>query len=288
MTSPAARVRAMRQRVRRFWQAPLGDRRGAAGLELGIGTAVVLAVAAVAIDLYSLTKVDTAVARIAVTMADYVSRERAPDGDRMKALGRYLHEHELHAPAHLVFVVSAVRRRPGDVSATIVWEDDTLRYGDQQEVARLSNECGARRSSGWQQTLLGQNGIPTHRNAAGRHHGDRRRRVRPADPPGHAHQPVRLRQHLPHLRGARARQEPEAARDPCLFADGRPHRGTAPFPGRAQRRGSPRSPDAARRNIRGRLIVRGHPGTRRPALPSAKSASARSAGNLSLSHRRTR
>ena len=37
-------------------------------------------------------------------MADYVSVETAPDGDQMAALGRYLYEKELGAPAELVFL----------------------------------------------------------------------------------------------------------------------------------------------------------------------------------------
>ena len=49
------------------------DGRASAGIEFGIGAVVVLAVAAVALDFYSLVEARTASARIAGTMADYVS-----------------------------------------------------------------------------------------------------------------------------------------------------------------------------------------------------------------------
>ena len=90
------------------------DTRGAAGIELGFGAVALLTIAMLCFDLYSLVRVNTAGARSAVAMAEYVSREAAPDGDQMAALARFLHRQEFGAPADVVYVVSAVRRPPGE------------------------------------------------------------------------------------------------------------------------------------------------------------------------------
>ena len=83
-------------------------------------------------DLYSRIKADTAIARMAVTMADYVSRDADPDGEEMKALGGYLYDHELGVPANLVYVVTALHQPPGDPRPDVVvlWSDNTIRFGD--------------------------------------------------------------------------------------------------------------------------------------------------------------
>ena len=132
------------------------DERGSASIELGIGVVVVLVVAALAFDIYSLIRADTATARIAATMADYVSRETAPDGDEMAALGQFLYERELSAPAALVYVVSAVHQPSGGNPAVALWDDDTVRVGEAQATADLVQDCRSRGQDGWQQNLLGQ------------------------------------------------------------------------------------------------------------------------------------
>ena len=150
----------MRERVRRFWQAPARDERGSAGLEVAIGAMVVGAIAAVAFDVYAAARVDTAGARMAVTMADYVARDSTPNGNDMSALGQYMHQHVLPAPAHLVFVVSAAHQPTGGNPPALLWDDDTLRYGDPQETTNLAQECRKRGDSGWRQTLLGDASNP--------------------------------------------------------------------------------------------------------------------------------
>ena len=133
------------------------DGRASAGIELGIGAVVVLAIAAVALDFYSLVEARTASARIAGTMADYVSIETDPDGDQMSALGRYLHESEFNAPAELVYRISAVQQPPGDDAAAVaLWEDDSIRIGDAEETASLAQECELRGQQGWRRSLLGE------------------------------------------------------------------------------------------------------------------------------------
>ncbi len=117
------------------------DPRGAASVELGFGAAALLAIALVCFDLYSRVEADTAAARMAVTMGEYVSRETDPDGDQVTALGRFLYKYELGVPASLVYVVSAVRQPPGDDPPEVVWVD-TFPFGDKTATADLADECG--------------------------------------------------------------------------------------------------------------------------------------------------
>ena len=112
------------------------DSCGAAGIELALGAAVLFSVSLLCFDLYSRIQADTAVARMAVTMADYVSRDTNPDGDEMEALGRYLHRHELGVPADLVYVITALHQPLGDPlpAVALLWSDDTIRIGDDTTV----------------------------------------------------------------------------------------------------------------------------------------------------------
>ena len=112
------------------------DSCGAAGIELALGATVLLSVSALCFDLYSRIKADTAVARMAVTMADYVSRDANPDGDEMEALGRYLHDHELGVPADLVYVITALHQPLGDPlpAVVVLWSDASIRIGDDTTV----------------------------------------------------------------------------------------------------------------------------------------------------------
>lgn len=117
--------------------------RGSATIELALGAVVFLSVAALCFDLYARIEADTAVARMAVTMADYVSRDVAPDGSEMAILGRFLHEHELGVPAEVVYVITALRQPPGDPlpGVEVEWSDDAIRIGDATQTEELAEEC---------------------------------------------------------------------------------------------------------------------------------------------------
>ena len=116
------------------------DPRGSASIELAIGSLVLISTAALCFDLYSRIKADTAAARMAVTMADYVSRDADPDGNEMKALGAYLCDHELGVPANLVYVVTALHQPPG-ADVAVLWSDDTTRCGDSTVTEDLAPQC---------------------------------------------------------------------------------------------------------------------------------------------------
>ena len=135
-------ARAPRPGLRAF----LRDGRGGASLELAIGAVVFIAVAALSFDLYARIKADVAGARVVVTMADYVSRDQAPNGDDLAALGGFLHAHELRVPTDLVYVLTAFRQPPAGEEETLpaverLWTDDSIRIGDETVTGDLATGC---------------------------------------------------------------------------------------------------------------------------------------------------
>ena len=139
VTSPSAMFASPRLLLCAFAR----NSRGASSIELALGAVVLFSVSALCFDLYSRIKADTAVARMAVTMADYVSRDVTPDGNEMKALGEFLHEHELSVPAALVYVVTALHQPPGDPlpAVQVLWSDDTIRIGDTEATEEIASVC---------------------------------------------------------------------------------------------------------------------------------------------------
>ena len=123
------------------------DGRGGASVELALGALVLVTVAALCFDLYTWMRADTASARLAVAMADYVSRDAEPNGDDATDLGRFLHAQELGVPANLVYVLTAFRQPPAagrgkslpDVD--VLWVDDTIRIGDATVTEELAGDC---------------------------------------------------------------------------------------------------------------------------------------------------
>ena len=127
-------MRALLSHIRAFARGT----RASAGIELAFGGSVLVTVAALSFDLYNRVEADTVGAQLAATMADYVARgpnegETTLDGEAMKALGAFLHEHVLGVPADLVFVVSALKQPAGtpEPAVKVLWSDATaLRFGD--------------------------------------------------------------------------------------------------------------------------------------------------------------
>ena len=122
------------------------DRRGSAAIELAFGAVALIGVSAVCFDLYSRVSADTAVSRMAATMADYVSRDAAPDGSELAALGAFLHEHELGVPADLAYVITALHQPAGTPPPAVVvlWSDNSIRVGDATTTAALAGGCARR------------------------------------------------------------------------------------------------------------------------------------------------
>ena len=119
------------------------DRRGSASLEFAFGAVALIGVSAVCFDLYSRVSADTAVSRMAATMADYVSRDTAPDSAELTALSAFLNEHELGVPANLAYVITAFRQPAGNPlpAVEVLWSDDSIRVGDTTITAALADGC---------------------------------------------------------------------------------------------------------------------------------------------------
>lgn len=132
-------MRTVLSGIRAFAQ----DVRGGAALEFALGAVALLSVCAMCFDLYSRIKADTASVRLASIMADYVSREAKPDGDELKALGKFLYVNELKVPANVVYAITAFRRRPADPPepVAVLWSDNSIRFGDETVTANLASDC---------------------------------------------------------------------------------------------------------------------------------------------------
>ena len=117
--------------------------RGSASIELALGAVALIGVAVLCFDLYARLSADTAVSRMALAMADYVSRDAAPDGDELKALGSFLHEHALGVPADIAYVITAFRQPGGNPrpAVEVLWSDDSIRFGDATTTAALAGGC---------------------------------------------------------------------------------------------------------------------------------------------------
>ena len=131
------------------------ESRASAGIELAIGSVALLAVAMLCFDLYSLVRLGTASARSATVMADYVSREREPDGEQVAALGQFLYETEFRSPADLVFVISAASGPRDGTPAEVLWSDNTLRIGDPDTTEHLAEVCDQLGEQRWRGDLSG-------------------------------------------------------------------------------------------------------------------------------------
>ena len=125
-----------------------------AGIEVGLGAAALLTVSLVCFDVYSVSRVDTAGARSAVAIAEYVSREIAPVRNDISALAQFLHENEFGAPVSVAFVISAVHRPVGATTTNVLWSHDTIRFGDSTATTELAAECSQRGTQGWRAFLL--------------------------------------------------------------------------------------------------------------------------------------
>ena len=122
------------------------DTRGAAGLEFAIGAIVLLGFAVTAFAVYARIEATTSAPRIAVAMAEYVSREEAPDGDQLDALARFLRDHELGTGYAVLVVTTAVHKEAGE-AAGVRWID-RIAIGDETATEDLKAICKGRSAEG--------------------------------------------------------------------------------------------------------------------------------------------
>lgn len=126
--------------------------RGAAAITLALGVSALITVSLLGFDLYSRIEAGTTAGRMAATMAEYVSREAAPDGAQLDALAQYLHEQDLNAPADVVYVVSVIRKPAGTDPAAVSWTD-TIASGETTATGAIAGSCGRFGAEGGAATL---------------------------------------------------------------------------------------------------------------------------------------
>ena len=137
------------------------EQRASVGIELAIAAVALTTIAGAAFDVISLARASTAGARVAATMADYVSRESEPDGDEMDELGAFLHEREFRNPSALVYVISAVHKSEDDNPDLDIWPDGyTIQSGDSETTTDLLARCQTQ-SGGWRTALAGDDAVIT-------------------------------------------------------------------------------------------------------------------------------
>ena len=164
LAGPGARSRILLAPFRRLAR----EQRASVGIELAIAAFALTTIAGAAFDVISLARASTAGARVAATMADYVSRESEPDGDEMDELGAFLHEREFRNPSALVYVISAVRKSAGDNSYPYVWPDEPddgnfiIRSGDSETTTDLLARCQTQGT--WRTALSGDDAVTLEDN----------------------------------------------------------------------------------------------------------------------------
>ena len=126
--------------------------RGAAAISLALGVSALITVSLLGFDLYSRIEAGTTAGRMAATMAEYVSRESAPDGAQLDALAQYLHERDLDAPADVAYVVSVIRKPAGTDPAAVSWTD-TIVSGEAAATSAVAGSCGRFGAEGGAATL---------------------------------------------------------------------------------------------------------------------------------------
>ena len=192
-------ARSTLSRMRRFARGADGS----AGIELGFGSAALLTISMLCFDLYSVVSTDTAGARSAVVLAEFVSLETEPQSNDLAALGEFLYRHEFQAPVNVAYVISAVQRPTGeDERAAVLWTDDTIRFGDEEVTTELAVECAKRGREGWRAALLA---APRDVRRRGGRGAVGRRSLLAAGAAGPDLQSAARRRQLPHVRPARPR-----------------------------------------------------------------------------------
>ena len=121
------------------------DTRASAGIEFAIGAVVVLGLAATCFAVYTRIEAGTSAPRIAVAMAEYVSRGEALDGDEIDALALFLRDHEL-GPGHAVVVLTTAVHKAAGETAAVLWMD-RIKLGDETVTRELEEPCKGKRAA---------------------------------------------------------------------------------------------------------------------------------------------
>ena len=98
-----------------------------------------LGLAVTGFAVYSRIEAAVSAPRIAIALAEYVSREEAPDGDELDALALFLRDHELGIDHALLVVTTAVHKAAGQAPG-VLWID-RIALGDKTATKELEGTC---------------------------------------------------------------------------------------------------------------------------------------------------
>ena len=131
----------------------VGDSRGSTEIELAVGAVVVLGLVAAGLSVYSRIEAATSAPRIAITMAQYVSQEKVPDGKQLDALASFLRDHELGSD-HAVLVVTTAVHKAAGASPAVLWSD-RIALGDKAATDEMGRTICKDKSAADENAVFG-------------------------------------------------------------------------------------------------------------------------------------
>ena len=121
----------------KLWQEDAGS----AAIEAAVSVAALVLLATLSYDLNARIANLAASARIAATMAHFLSHEAAPQLSELQQLAASVGEHEARAPADAAIILSAMEQEPGKTEPTVLWNERRVYIGDAARAQALANEC---------------------------------------------------------------------------------------------------------------------------------------------------
>ena len=124
------------------------DRRGSVSVEFVIGSIAIVTATVAGVDLYRVIDARSVALQAAITMAEYVSLESAPQAAFIDDLATFSYQNEIALPSRAAFVVSAVSRADAtelepDPPVVVRWNRKTAVGEDPESPPlELADSCG--------------------------------------------------------------------------------------------------------------------------------------------------
>ena len=122
-------------------KSALRDTGGSATIEMAASAVLLITVALASYDLHTRIEAHTSAAHVAATIAHFLSLEAAPKLDEVRDIAEVLQHSETRAPNDMVLVISAFNQEDGDPNPTLLWSNNTIRFGDSARTQALAQEC---------------------------------------------------------------------------------------------------------------------------------------------------
>ena len=122
-------------------KSALRDTGGSASIEMAASTVMLITVALASYDLHTRIEAHTSAAHVAATIAHFLSLEPAPELDEVRDIAVVLQRSETRAPNDMVLVISAFNQEDSKPDPTLLWSDNTIRFGDSTRTEALAQQC---------------------------------------------------------------------------------------------------------------------------------------------------